>query len=327
MLLTLAKSAGTILIWPIWSHGKKFHSEGRYLTSHGEERIKQRKEFLRHNIVSSRAQIAEVCTEATFQPLLQLYLLLPKLICYDYHVLLERDISSFFWDVPRLQFWAILTSCLSLSWSFNAYQTSKKTGALEFEANLWGRLVLLASCICQITSRLFVFVLFAYSWGDGHFYPMVVVVVSHMLLMTLLYKFTTKALDFNNRSDFACLKKTDCLQEFYQCLLNGISNIYLFNEILPLPCQRKATRGEKQTERQAQKEEQRKRTKKRQVLVDVILVVESIILISISACLVEGIPSSLIAMIVALHALGLFLKVVYYKNLHIWSGHKELLTF
>ena len=326
-MFSLAKGAGMILIWPIWSHGQKFLSQGLYLTSHGQERIKQRKKFLTHNIISSRSSIVEICTEATFQPLLQLYLLLPKLLSEDYHSLLEQDISDFFSDVPRLQFWAIVTSCLGLSWSFNAYQTSKKTGALDFEANLWGRLVLLTSCICQITSRLFVFVLFAYSWGDGHFYPMVVVVVSHMLLMALLYKFTTNALDFNNRSDFACLKKTDCLQEFYQCLLNGISNIYLFNEILPLPCERKATREEKQTERQAQKEEQRKRTKKRQVLVDVILVVESIILISISACLVKGIPSSLIAMIVALHALGLFLKVVYYKNLHIWSGHKELLTF
>ena len=83
----------------------------------------------------------EICTEATFQPLLQLYLLLPKLLCFNYHELLEQDISSFFSDVPRLQFWAIVTSCISLSWSFNAYQTSKKTGALDFEANLSGRLI------------------------------------------------------------------------------------------------------------------------------------------------------------------------------------------
>ena len=320
-MFSLAKGAGMILIWPIWSHGQKFLSQGLYLTSHGQERIKQRKEFLRHNIISSRSSIVEICTEATFQPLLQLYLLLPKLLSEDYHSLLEQDISDFFSDVPRLQFWAIVTSCLGLSWSFNAYQTSKKTGALDFEANLWGRLVLLASCICQITSRLFVFVLFAYACGDGHFYPMVVFVVSHMLFMTLLYKLTTEPSDFNNRSDFACFKPNDCtnsLQKFYQCLLNGISNIFLFNDILPLPCEGKT---------QNRSEKQRERTKKRQVLVDAILAFESIILIIISASLVKGIPPYLITTVVTLHALGLILKVVYYKNLHIWSGRQKLLVF
>ena len=310
-----------ILIWPIWSHGQKFLSQGLYLTSHGQDRIKQRKKFLTHNIISSRSSIVEICTEATFQPLLQLYLLLPKLLSEDYHSLLEQDISDFFSDVPRLQFWAIVTSCLGLSWSFNAYQTSKKTGALDFEANLWGRLVLLASCICQITSRLFVFFLFAYACGDGHFYPMVVFVVSHMLFMTLLYKLTTKTSDFNYRSDFAFFKQTSCtnaLQEFNQCLLNGISNIYLFNEILPLPCE---------GEPQKKSNKERERTKIRQVLVDAILVVESIILIIISASLVKGIPPYLITTVVTLHALGLILKVVYYKNLHIWSGRQKLLVF
>ena len=322
-MFSLAKGAGMILIWPIWSHGQKFLSQGLYLTSHGQERIKQRKKFLKDNIISSRSTIVEICTEATFQPLLQLYLLLPKLLSEDYHSLLEQDISEFFSDVPRLQFWAIVTSCLGLSWSFNAYQTSKKTGALDFEANLWGRLVLLTSCICQITSRLFVFVLFAYACGDGHFYPMVVFVVSHMLLMTLLYKLTTEPSDFNNRSDFACFKPTDCtnsLQKFYQCLLNGISNIFLFNDILPLPC-------EGRTQNRSEKEEQRERTKKRQVLVDAILAFESIILIIISASLVKGIPPFLITTVATLHALGLILKVVYYKNLHIWSGRQKLLAF
>ena len=321
MLLSLAKGAGLVLVWPIWTHGKKFWCEGRYLTSHGQDRVTQRKKFIRNNIISSRAQIVEICTEATFQPLLQLYLLLPKLLCFNYHELLDQDISSFFSDVPRLQFWAIVTSCISLSWSFNAYQTSKKTGALDFEANLSGRLILLTSCVCQITSRLFVFVLLAYSFGDGHFYPMVIVVVCHMLFMTLLYKFKTT--NFNKRTDFACLKNEalqDCLQEFYQCLLNGISNIYLFNEILPLPCEAKPQTRE-------EKEAQRKRSKLRQVAVDVILAVESFVIIIVASVQVDGIPSYLIVMVVVLHASGLILKVVYYKSFHIWSGRKDFLSF
>ena len=109
-MFSLAKGAGMILIWPIWSHGQKFLSQGLYLTSHGQERIKQRKKFLKDSIISSRSSIVEICTEATFQPLLQLYLLLPKLLSEDYHSLLEQDISDFFSDVPTLQFWAIVTN-------------------------------------------------------------------------------------------------------------------------------------------------------------------------------------------------------------------------
>ena len=150
---------------------------------------------------------------------------------------------------------------------------------------------------------------------------MVVFVVSHMLLMTLLYKLTTEPSDFNNRSDFACFKPTDCtnsLQKFYQCLLNGISNIFLFNDILPLP---------REGRTQNRSEKQREGTKKRQVLVDAILAFESIILIIISASLVKGIPPFLITTVATLHALGLILKVVYYKNLHIWSGRQKLFVF
>ena len=325
-LLNLSKGLFLIAIWPIWVYFEKSRCEYRYLTSHGEDRVKQRKKFLKNNITSSRAQIIEICSEATFQPLLQLYLLLPKLMCVDYHDLFEQDLYNFFSDVPRLQFWAIFTSCMSLSWSFNAYQTSKKTGALDFEANLGGRLVLLASCVCLITSRLFVFVFLAYCFGDGQFYPMVVLVVSHMLLMTAFHWLTTDPKAFNIKKNFAFVTNKCLLhhsQVFYQCLLNGISNIYLYNDILALPRDDEKKEKEEKNEKNATEQNENKVLalvkEWKQIIVDVIFVLESLVIVSTSVYLVDGLPIPLVVGVVILHALGLTLKAVYYKSLHIWS--------
>ena len=315
LLLSFAKGAVLILIWPIWSHFRKFCCEGIYLTSHGENRVKQRKKFVRNTITSARAQIIEICSEATFQPLLQLYLVLPKLMCSNqYNNLLEEDLSSFFSDVPKLQIWAILTSCLSLAWSFNAYQASTKTGALDFGSNLFGRLVLLASCICFIASRLFVFVLLAYTFGDGLFYPTVAIVISHMLVMTILHFTVHKLAKTENyilRTKFAtCQNKTlrKVMQISYQCLLNGIGNIYLCSNILPL--QRKDTK-QKITP---------KRTNWKHIIVDLVHGLESCLILVMSYFLIDGLPVFILSGVAGLHILGFILKLVYYRFLHIWTS-------
>ena len=316
LLGSLAKGAGLIVIWPIWSYIQKARCEYGYLTSHGENRVKERKEFLVNNIVSSRAQIIEICSEATFQPLLQLYLLFPKLMCFDYNDLLGVDIGTFFLNVPKLQLYAIVTSCLSLSWSFNVYLASKKTGALDFDANLWGRLVLLASCVCLITSRLFVFVFLAYCFGDGQFYPMVVVVVSHMLLMAAFHWYTTASFNIKSKSLFVFSKRMhNFSQVFYQCLLNGISNIYLYNDIVALP---NIMTQEKKTT--VQRRSRHLITKWKQPIVDAFLFLESLAIVIISLYCVENLPRQIVIVVMVLHIVGLILKVVYYKTLHIWSG-------
>ena len=69
-----------IIFWPFEMHRKKFLSEARFLTSYGEERVKARIEAEDATIVSGRSQMIEVCSESSFQPLLQLYLFLPTLI-------------------------------------------------------------------------------------------------------------------------------------------------------------------------------------------------------------------------------------------------------
>ena len=131
----------------------------------------------------------------------------------------EQSASDFFSNLRNLQFWSILTSCISLAWSFTLYQSIKKRGALDFDANPLGRLILLFSNIFQISSRLVAFVLFAYSWGDGNFWPAFVFVLLHILAMAGFH-FEAK--------DKETFKKIESKRmAIFQSLLNGISNLYI----------------------------------------------------------------------------------------------------
>ena len=65
---------------------------------------------------------------------------------------------------------------------------------------------------------------------------MVAVVVGHMLLMACFHRFTTNTFNIKTTFVFVTNKTLQySLQVFYQCLLNGVSNIFLYNDILALP--------------------------------------------------------------------------------------------
>ena len=61
---------------------------------------------------------------------------------------------------------SIVTSILSLAWCFTSYHATLKRGALDKDlASLFYRSVLFLSFLFQVLGRLFIFVLFAYSFG------------------------------------------------------------------------------------------------------------------------------------------------------------------
>ena len=287
-----------IVFWPFEMHRKKFLSETRYLTSYGEDRVKARLESEDATIVSGRSQMIEVCSESSFQPLLQLYLFLPTLIVsfrnLGTEVSFDQSANDFVSSLSNLQFWSILTSCISLAWSFTFYQSIKKRGALDFDANPLGRLILLFSNIFQISSRLVAFVLFAYSWGDGNFWPAFVFVLFHILVMAAFH--------------FEVEDEESKGMAVYQSILNGISNLYVNNLMHPLPSKWK-------------KKYQNKRSFKRQLIVDILFVVENFTIILLAGLVLnidEVWPFLVFAPLAQL--CGLLLKVIYYRFLHIWSS-------
>ena len=297
-----------IIVWPFEMHGRKFLSEGRFLTSYGEKRIQARKATEDDTIISSRSQMIEVCSESSFQPLIQLYLYLPTLVVSILRpgkfFSTSKSIKETFTNVKTLQLWSIITSCLSLAWSFTFYQSVKKNGALAFSANPFGRILLLVSNILQIATRLLVFVLLAYCCGDGNFWPAFAAVCIHIVCMAALH-----LIDYGEWSRVAV----------WQAILNGISNLYLHNLILPLP-----TEGEKN------KPIRINETYRRQVLVDTVFIIENILVVILAFvfCLIPDISRTgliwLLVFIILGQFFGLLLKCVYYKFFHIWS---DILVF
>ena len=294
-----------ILFWPIEMHRKKFLGETRYLTSHGKDRVEARFKLENKSIVSGRSQMIEVCTESSFQPLLQLYLFLPTLLVtfrnLGKEVSFDQSAKEFLSNVSHLQFWSILSSCLSLAWSFTFYQSLKKRGALDFGVNALGRILLLFANVLQISSRLVAFVLFAYSWGDGNFWPAFVFVLIHIIVMSAFHLYKTE--------DIKCCKLNGIA--VFQGLLNGISNLYMYNLILPLPSK----------EKKKQLIKRKKGTFNDQLIVDGLFVLENLAIIVIaSVCLNIGDIWPLLVFVFSGQLCGLLLKGLYYRFCHIWSS-------
>ena len=310
MAKNLLKTTYCVVAWPYEMHRQMFLAEATYLTSYGQERVSAKKRLDRVSVVANRSRMIEVCSESSFQPLLQFYLFLPVLLVFlattsgvlDFN----KSANELFGDVAGLQFWSILTSCVSLAWSLTNYQCAKKKGALNFTENPLGRLFLLVSNILQITTRLLALVLFAYSCGDGNFWPMFLLVLVHILLLAWIHD------DSREENKFT---------RVYQATLNGISNIYMYSKILPLPHKDKkmamiVTGGEEgQVEEIYYKKDQSFRT---QVSVDSIFLLENIIFI-ILAALSTDVPWPVLLFVIIGQIVGLLFKGTYYNFFHIWS--------
>ena len=287
-----------IIFWPVNKFFKRFINEGRYLTSHGTEKIKAQKKHEVDTILSSRAHMIEVSSESSFQPLLQLYLILPTIIHMVFSVKLRLDmpIDSFFGSVFQIQLWSVVTSALSLAWSFSFYQAVKKQGALDFGTNSIGRILLTISNVFQISSRMILLVLLAYCFGPGEFWPMFVLLLLHIVVMASSYFFS-----FRQQ-----MSGDSCVSSVYQCILNGISNIYLHTLILPLDYETNNTR-------------KNHRTWGRQMFVDAVFTIENFIVASAACFLIEDFPTPLPIGAFFGHAFGVFLKWLYYCKFHVWS--------
>ena len=83
---------------------------------------------------------------------------------------------------------SIVTSILSLAWCFTSYHATLKRGALDKDlAALFYRAVLFLSNLFQILGRLFILVLFSYSFGPGMYHPVLFFLLGHIVLMSLLH--------------------------------------------------------------------------------------------------------------------------------------------
>ena len=205
---------------------KRCYSEIKFVLAYGKDKFDFQMIRQDHILLSSRARMIEVCIESSFQPLLQLYLLLPTLIhyvdCGAIQEILTNPPHETFSRMDNLQFWSIFASVFCLSISFTHYKVTQKSGALDYHANPPGRIFLFLSILLQISCRLLAFVLLAYGFGPGQFWPMIAILQMHILLMATLHFITFKDVEVDNT-------KIGLHRKLHHCLLNGIGNIYIHN--------------------------------------------------------------------------------------------------
>ena len=320
----------TIIFWPFWMLFARFLTTWKYSIAPPQTKFNMREQINEDMAVSARAMIIEVAIESSFQPLLQLYILFPflfqKLMCYHYaKVLTSEPITSIFGSIQQIQFFSVLTSVISLAWSFTFYQSLKKKGALDFGANLMGRVLLLMANLLQISSRLLVIVIYAYLFGPGNFWPMIISVICHILLMAALnYIISYDWLKSNFGNQYGRI--------FYHCLLNGICNLYLHNWIVKID---KGTKWETSVFRKDEtsavddrktffrpgKNNRTSRTVFRQFVFDIIFILETCIIVIVTHFqLGEDLADEILTFIVVSQVCGIFLKMTYYNHFHIWKN-------
>ena len=136
-----------IILWPLVNMVKTYFKEGQYATALGVDKTAKHAELEKKRTQSVRAHMFEVCIESTFQPILQTYLILPcfikSLTCLD------LDAKKF--DFRSLQFLAIATSILSLTFSFTKYFVMQQNGAMDFGVNPAAYALILTSTFLQVS--------------------------------------------------------------------------------------------------------------------------------------------------------------------------------
>ena len=278
-----------IIFWPIINLFLRYRRTAFYKTRLGEKRAKHKSKLEVDIEITTRAQMFEVSIESSFQPLLQIYLNLP---CFIIDVVCNDFNDSWSHTFSRLELWAILTSVLSLAWAFTVHEANKQKGALSFSINPLARIVMLISVLMQIFGRLICLILLTYCTGMGNFWPLIVLVTCHIILVAII--------------DFTCgyqMKKTPLVM--FNSLFNGLANIYLYNhfnssvndklnDLFPIILRR--------------------------ILIDGLLMVENTIAVIVAwSTFGSTLPSHLCLISFFIYVTGLLLKLLYYKELHIWK--------
>merc|ERR1719347_1269939 len=301
-----------VTLWPFAVLFIKYYNDGKYYLAKGAKKVAREKKIETSEVLYSTARVMEVSLESSFQPTIQLYLMFPSLMENMNRNKIDITVVTICKDgnLPILQAdqtISIITSILSLSWCFTSYHATLKRGALDKDlAALFYRSVLFLSVLFQIVGRLFILVFFAYSFGPGRYHPLLIFIGAHIVLMSLLHFVFSDAKKYWQKGGFLNLSF------FHYLVGNGLSNIYIHNWIrmdpLLLPWSKPL---------------QHVSTLVRQLLFDMIIIVENCILLgfALNSPIVELIENRTVFVIVLLgfQLVGLILKCVYYRYLHIWA--------
>ena len=281
-------------------------------TTEPTESLKWKQESTNVSRDAGLIMLAEVCLEATFSSVLNWYLILPGIIEGFASLETVKDIQNH--PIGKISF---LSSIITLSWSYTAYNADKKAGVLSITANPVGRLTIFLSNLLLIFARMNCLVWFAFSFGPGEIKQLYICLILHVILMAaihFIHLWKTGRINKIRQWQDLISMKSKLIRICFVCLINGLANIFIVNLVYV------SFNKEKLLEKKF------KESFKRQTIGDSIFLLENITCIAFGVVSATVAPLNdtkvrniLILIIVACHFLGLMLKIIYYKYLHMWS--------
>jgi hypothetical protein len=244
-----------------------------------------------------RVRILEASVEATFQPVLQWYLLYPEVI----RIFLSNNRTFGQLADNAIPYLSVASSIISLAWAFTSHKATYKAGALHPTLAPLSRVILFLSDLLFIISRMNLIVLFMYSFGPGQFYPGMVFLAIHFLIVVILHNIFT--------DEISHIASSRYLRYFHSCCINGMANMFSNNGEVTFGAKRK-----------------NRKTFVRHFVYDLVFVAENIVLATYGYNLAIKNPEEddaknlTILVSIISYFLGLLLKIIYYKNFHLWSG-------
>ena len=242
-----------VYYWALCKKFQNYYNHCKCSLSRGQKKVLFDKRKEASEVLYHTSRVSEVGLESSFQPTIQLYLLLPTLVGNLTNTC--KNQTKFFpgiWlDHSVTQIMSVVTSVLSLALRFTSHQMAMKRGALDSQA--FTRAILFSSILLSVISRLVMFVLFAYSFGPGiyyvsnlqavtyflaylflywpgNFFPLITTLAIHVMLMSGLHIIFSDALSIlekkNNKGAISSF-----MSFFHHTCGNGFNNIYMHNWI------------------------------------------------------------------------------------------------
>ena len=224
----LAITSVVVVLWQPVTAFIKFFRDGMYETSSGQDKLKRLKKRRYDDLTASRADLVETSIEATFEPLVQGYIIFPSIIklttavyesieMKDGHLNIELKINT----LELVQLWSIISSILSLAWTYSDLTSTKKHLQLDICVSPVSRIRMCIWMILQMTARLLAFMLFAVYWGPGCLYPLMIFAAVHTVLAGILHVVFSE--------DMAFWRQGKYLKFFQNVILNSFASMYFHN--------------------------------------------------------------------------------------------------
>ena len=218
-----------VVLWQPITALIKFYRDGRYETSSGKDKVKQLKERRLLDVAASRADLIETSIEATFEPLVQGYIIFPSIInitnqLKNFYVVDQTGdltIQFHMTSLEQIQLFSIVSSIVSLAWTYSDLTSVKKHLQLDICVSPVSRILMCIWMILQLTARLLAFMLFAVYWGPGNIYVLMVFAAVHIILALVIHMIFSE--------DIAFFKKGHYLKFFHNVMLNSFSSMFFHN--------------------------------------------------------------------------------------------------